>query len=228
MPTKILYVEDEAALGYIVKDALIARGYGVQLVEDGSEVIAACEAMQPDICLLDVMLPNVDGFSIGQQLRQKYPSLPIIFLTAKNETADVLKGFQSGGNDYIRKPFSLEELIVRIENLLSLQIASKRSGKVTLLEVGLYNFYPQKMELHFHKKVRKLTYRETELLKALVQQKNEVIQKNELLIEIWGDDTISNARSMDVYITKLRSYLTDDPTVQLLTLRGVGYRFVIG
>ncbi len=226
--TKILYVEDEAALAYIVKDALIARGYEVELVEDGGEVMNACKAMQPDICLLDVMLPNVDGFSLGTQLRQEYPQLPIIFLTAKNQTNDVLKGFRSGGNDYIRKPFSLEELIVRIENLLTLQGTNQKEREVNQHMIGNYHFDPQKMELVLQGRIKKLTYRETELLMAFVKNKNEVIQKNELLIQIWGDDTISNARSMDVYITKLRNHLADDSSIQILTLRGVGYRFVVG
>jgi two-component system, OmpR family, response regulator VicR len=225
--TKILYVEDEPFLSRIVKESLESRGFTVELVGDGAEAVAAFERFQPDIAVLDIMLPNVDGYELGQQLRRLDATLPIIFLTAKTQTDDVLKGFQSGGNDYIRKPFSMEELIVRIKNLMLLA-QNRAVGNPSVAEgfaIGKYHFLPQKYELRLGEELRRLSHREMELLKILCENRNFTVERKEVLLKIWGDDSFFNSRNLDVYITKLRDYLKADPSVNIMTVKGVGYHF---
>ncbi|RYU94476.1 response regulator transcription factor [Emticicia agri] len=222
--TKILYVEDEPFLGKIVKESLESRNFEVKMVADGNLVLKAFEQFKPDICVLDVMLPNKDGYTIGNEIRQLKPALPIIFLTAKTQTDDVLKGFQSGGNDYIRKPFSMEELIVRINNLLLL-LNSKGVTPTGSIILGKYEFLPQKYELRLNDNCRKLSHRETELLKIFTENRNFTVNRKEILMKIWGDDSFFNSRNLDVYITKLRDYLKEDETLELMTIKGVGYHF---
>ncbi len=227
--TKILYVEDEPFLGKIVKESLESRGYEVHMETDGQMVMTAFEKVKPDICVLDVMLPNVDGFTLGKMIKEKFPEVPIIFLTAKTQTEDVLEGFKSGGNDYLKKPFSLEELIIRINNLLHLTNNNFKinSQDKDHYDIGKYQFDPLKYELRKEKDARKLSHRETELLKIMVRNPNIAISRKEILLQIWGDDSFFNSRNLDVYITKLRGYLKEDENVQIITLKGVGYRFVV-
>ena len=223
---KILYVEDELSLAGIVKDTLEASGYTVELVSDGALVLDAAEAFEPDICVLDVMLPNIDGFALGKLLRARTPALPIIFLTAKSQTSDVVTGFKSGGNDYLKKPFSMEELMVRIDNLLALKGA--RPGKSNEQQaIGAYTFEASSLRLSLNDNTRQLSHREAELIAYFARNLNEVVVKKELLLAVWGDDSYYNARNLDVYMRKLRTYFEDDPAISILTLRGVGYRFVI-
>jgi DNA-binding response OmpR family regulator len=222
--TKILYVEDEPFLGKIVKESLESRSFDVKMVTDGNLVLKTFEQFRPDICVLDVMLPNKDGYTLGNEIRQLKPGLPIIFLTAKTQTDDVLKGFQSGGNDYIRKPFSMEELIVRINNLLLLS-NSKGITPAGSISLGKYEFLPQKYELRINDTCRKLSHRETELLKIFTENRNFTVNRKEILMKIWGDDSFFNSRNLDVYITKLRDYLKEDETIELMTIKGVGYHF---
>lgn len=222
---KILYVEDEEFLAKIVKETLESRGYQVMWVEDGASGSKMIENFIPDLCILDVMLPNLDGFSLGKIIRSKYPLMPIIFLTAKNQTEDVLKGFKSGGNDYIKKPFSLEELMARMENLLTMakQSSPIRDDTVT---IGRYTFNEKRGELTLDDQVFKLTHREAQVLKYLFTRRHELINRRKLLRDLWGDDNQFNSRNLDVYVTKLRQYLREDHTIQILTLKGEGYRFV--
>ena len=225
--TKILYVEDEPFLGKIVKESLESRSFEVKMVADGKLVLAAFDQFRPDVCVLDVMLPNRDGFSLGQEIRQKNGQVPILFLTAKNQVEDVVKGFESGGNDYIRKPFSMEELIARINNLL--QLTSTGTPPIPEIEgypLGKYQFYPSQQELHFGKHVRKLSHREAQLLEILARQAFATVLRREVLEQIWGNDSFFNSRNLDVYITHLRDYLKADEEVQIITLKGVGYRLV--
>ncbi len=224
MPIKILYVEDEVFLGKIVAETLERRGYEVVWVQDGGKALEALDKTQPDICILDVMLPTVGGFEIGTHARKTYPDLPIIYLTAKDQTDDVLKGFSSGGNDYIRKPFSIEELIARIENILSVMQQHKDDEEITL---GLFTFSPLRMELASPQGVLRLSHRETELLKVLVRYRNLPVERKEILKEIWGDDSFFNSRNLDVYITRLRKHLKPDPGLEIITLKGVGYQFLV-
>lgn len=224
MTTKILYVEDEPFLGKIVKESLESRNFEVNMVTDGSLVLKTFDQFKPDICVLDVMLPNKDGYTLGSEIRAIKPTIPIIFLTAKTQTDDVLKGFQSGGNDYIRKPFSMEELIVRINNLLTFSI-SKGITPQGSIKLGDYEFSPNKYELKLRDNCRKLSYRETELLKIFSENRNYTVNRKEILLKIWGDDSFFNSRNLDVYITKLRDYLKEDETIDLMTIKGVGYHF---
>ena len=222
---KILYVEDELALAGIVKDTLEGQGYDVNLVSDGANVLPQAQHFEPDLCLLDVMLPNIDGFTLGKALKKTKPNLPIIFLTAKNQTADVLNGFKSGGNDYLKKPFSMEELLARMENLLHLKGQQKKEMATAEIVIGKYSFFPNKLLLASLKTKRKLTHRESEVILFFSQHINDVINKKDLLLKIWGDDSFYNTRSLDVYINKLRDFFSEDPNISILTLRGVGYRF---
>ncbi|MEL6719650.1 MAG: response regulator transcription factor [Bacteroidota bacterium] len=222
---KILYVEDELALAHIVKDTLESQNYEVRLATDGATVLSHYTQFKPDLCLLDIMLPNVDGFTLGQQIHQQQPSLPILFLTAKGESKDVVKGFKSGGRDYLRKPFSLEELLVRIENLLHL---TPKSATQSCLQIGAYRFYPKKLQLEYQNERQKLTYRETEVLLYFHRYQNAIIEKKKMLLAIWGDDTLSNARNLDVYVAKLRGYLEKDEQIEIITLRSIGYQFNVG
>lgn len=225
---KILYVEDEPFLGKIVRESLESRHFEVCWVADGNEVLAAYERFQPDVCVLDVMLPQRDGFSLGREIRQRNAQLPIIFLTAKSQTQDVVQGFDSGGNDYIRKPFSQEELIVRIYNLLKITGNQRNQplGEGGLLAIGRYRFAPLRQELQLDGAQRQLSHRETQLLEILATHLNEVVARRDILQQVWGNDSFFNSRNLDVYVTRLRDYLRDDSAVQLLTLKGVGYRLV--
>ena len=230
MATKVLYVEDELFLGKIVQESLESRGFEVVMIDDGAEVMAVFDTFQPDICLLDVMLPNRNGYELGADIRQRFPTLPIIYLTAKTQTEDVLKGFTAGGNDYIRKPFSMEELIARIHNLLNLsgQNPNDSTGEQNgVIHLGKYDFDLRKYELRFQTQIRKLSHREAELLKILADHRNFTVERKVIMQQIWGDDSFFNSRNLDVYITRLRDYLREDERVQIITLKGVGYQFIV-
>jgi len=224
---KILYVEDEPFLGRIVKESLEVRDFDVQMITDGKLVLPAFLEMKPDICVLDIMLPNQDGYSIAKSIRQHNAATPIIFVTAKTQTEDLLKGFEVGGNDYLRKPFSMEELIVRVNNLLQLtqRIANGTKENIVL---GQFEFIPQRYELRKGDGIRKLSSREAMLLQVLSENKNTIVTRKDLLMKVWGDDSFFNSRNMDVYITKLRDYLKDDSTIEIITIKGVGYHFAVG
>jgi DNA-binding response OmpR family regulator len=224
---KILYAEDEKFLGKIVKESLETRGYEVMMEEDGGKVVELFIQFQPDLCVLDVMMPNKNGFTVAEEIRKMNADIPIIFLTAKTQTDDVIKGFKTGGNDYIRKPFSLEELIVRMENLLRITNGQDNATPTEVIQIGKFSFYINRQLLTINNVERKLSYRESELLKYLSQRKNQLVDRRDLLNVIWGNDSFFNSRNLDVYITKLRNYFKDDPAVQILTMKGVGYRFVV-
>ena len=226
--TKILYVEDEPFLGKVVKETLEFRGYEVLLKNDGALVLPCFEQFMPDICVLDVMLPNVDGFTLGNNIRDKYPEVPMIYLTAKTQTEDVARGFESGGTDYMRKPFSVEELIVRIENQLKIH----RQNKISLTEneeidLGSFQYSPSRLELRNKGAVSVLSHREGQVLDRLVANANEIVDRRKLLKEVWGDDSFFNSRNLDVYIRRLRDYFSSDDSVKIITLKGKGYRFIV-
>ena len=224
--TKILYVEDEPFLGKIVKESLESRGFEIVMVTDGAKAVDEFYKCNPDLCVLDIMLPGRDGYSIGSEIRQIKSKMPIIYLTAKDQTADIIKGFESGGNDYLKKPFSIEELIIRINNLLNLTSHFSVSQENHAYHFGAFEFNHINLELiHKHRKT-KLSHREAELLKVLLEGHKDAIDRAYILKSIWGDDSFFNSRNLDVYITKLRRHLADDPAVQILTLKGVGYRFI--
>ncbi|MBV9986227.1 MAG: response regulator transcription factor [Chitinophagaceae bacterium] len=226
MSIKVLYVEDELFLGKIVKETLETRGFEVIMESDGADVVRTFEDEQPDICVLDVMLPNKSGFEIAEDIRKINDDVPVIFLTAKTQTDDVVHGFRIGGNDYIRKPFSMEELIVRIENALRVKKDAPVAITGDAIPLGKYQFHLNKQVLASATEERKLSYRESELLKYLYQNRDSVIDRRDLLNHIWGNDSFFNSRNLDVYITKIRGYLREDETLEIITIKGVGYRFV--
>ena len=225
---KVLYVEDELFLGKIVKESLESRGFEVIMESDGAKAMEVFNRSKPDICVLDVMLPNKDGFAIADEIRDINEVIPLIFLTAKTQTEDVVKGFSLGGNDYIRKPFSMEELIVRIQNVLRYKTENGQKITGNSFSMGKYNFQLNRQLLNNGKEDRKLSYRESELLKILYENRERIIDRKDILILLWGNDSFFNSRNLDVYITKLRSYLKDDPSLEIITIKGVGYRFVAG
>jgi DNA-binding response OmpR family regulator len=224
---RILYVEDEPALGKIVKESLQSRNYEVIMAEDGLSALKIFPNSQVDICVLDIMLPKMDGYTLASSIRKLSPQMPILFLTAKSQVDDVLKGFQSGGNDYLKKPFSLEELIVRIENLLSLTNSQKQQPKQEI-RFGKFIFSPSRFELRDPKgEVRRLSHKEAGILALLLGNANQTTERKEILMNLWGDDSYFNSRNLDVYITKLRDYLKADPQVEIITIKGIGYYFSI-
>ena len=224
--TKLLYVEDEIFLAKIVGETLQGKGYDVVMVNDGGEAVQRFFEVKPDVCVLDIMLPNKDGFTIADEIREKDTDVPIIFLSAKSAAEDVVNGFRLGGNDYIRKPFSMEELIVRIENVLKKQpLAGLPEGDE--VKLGQFSFNSRRQTLNYGTDEKKLSYRETELLRLLYQNKDAIVERRDILNLLWGSDSFFNSRNLDVYITKLRNYLKIDPSLQIITVKGVGYRFVI-
>lgn len=223
MKTKILYVEDEPFLGRIVKESLESRDFEVNMANDGAKAVDLFRKVSPDICVLDIMLPSKDGYSIAKNIRQVNPNVPIIFVTAKTQTEDLLKGFEAGGNDYLRKPFSMEELIVRVNNLLNLAKKHKPLGIITL---GKFEFDATRYELKIDSSTKKLSHREAMLLQILAENKSSVVNRKDILMKIWGDDSFFNSRNLDVYITKLRDYLKADPNVEIITIKGIGYQVV--
>ncbi|CCH52554.1 Transcriptional regulatory protein rprY [Fibrisoma limi BUZ 3] len=227
----VLLIEDELALGMIVRDSLEVRGFTVQYATDGAEGLALFHEQKPDIVVADVMMPTMDGFSLAETIRQTDDEIPIMFLTARSQTADVVKGFELGGNDYLKKPFSLDELIVRINALLKRRQLPRPTEPAPtpspLLTIGRYQFDPPKQKLTLDGREELLSHREAELLRRLYEQRNQVLERTVVLQELWGDDSFFNGRSLDVFITRLRRYLKDDPQVQIVNIRGIGYKLIV-
>lgn len=222
-----MYVEDETFLGKIVKESLESRGFEVIMETDGNKVLKLYKQSQPDVCILDVMLPNKDGFEIADEIRNENEEIPIIFLTAKTQTDDVVKGFSMGANDYIRKPFSMEELIVRIQNVLRKKTEENKPVG-DLVGLGKFKFHINRQLLVNGNEEKKLSFRESELLKLLYENRDKIIDRKDILNVLWGSDSFFNSRNLDVYITKLRGYLKEDSSLEILTIKGIGYRFIAG
>lgn len=220
----VLLAEDELALGMIIQESLESRDFKVRLCGDGQKAWESYQEQKPDILVLDVMMPKKDGFSLAAEIRKIDPHTPIIFLTSKSQTEDVVKGFCLGANDYVRKPFSMEELIVRIKaHLDRLRIRQNQSDWIVL---GKYEFHPTRQLLKLGDHEQPLTSRESQLLQILLQNANDITDRTLILNQIWGSDDFFNARSMDVFITKLRKKLQDDPAIQILNVRGYGFKLV--
>ena len=220
----ILLAEDEPALGQIIKESLETRNFKVILCENGEEALHIYTTQHPELLVLDVMMPKKDGFTLAKEIREKDNAIPIIFLTAKSQTSDVVEGFTIGGNDYLKKPFSIEELIVRINNLLH---RTKVQNTAEIVQFGDYHFDFTKQTLQFKSESHvNLTHREAHLLFHLIENKNEVLDRSLILNKLWGNDDFFNGRSMDVFITKLRKKLKQDETIQILNVRGFGYKLI--
>lgn len=220
---KILLAEDEASLGMIVKESLESRDFEVFLAENGEIAFEIYQKKNPDVLVLDVMMPKKDGFTLAKEIRQENKRIPILFLTAKSQTSDVLEGFHLGGNDYLKKPFSMEELIVRIKALLN---RVELQTNIDAIEIGTYLFNYTKQTLEFSNETLQLTHREAELLFYLSEKKNELLDRTFILNKLWGNDDFFNARSMDVFISKLRKKLKKDPNIQIINVRGFGYKLI--
>jgi DNA-binding response OmpR family regulator len=219
---KILLAEDEPSLGQIIKESLETRNFEVILCENGEEAYKKLKTENPKLLVLDVMMPKKDGFTLAKEIRLENNQIPIIFLTAKSQVEDVVEGFNLGGNDYLKKPFSIEELIVRINALL------KRNKDIVFeeIQIGKYLFSLKKQTLLFENTSENLTHREANLLFYLIQHKNQILDRSFILKKLWGDDDFFNARSMDVFITKLRKKLKNDTTIQIINVRGFGYKLI--
>ncbi len=228
MKHRILYIEDEAFLARIVRETLERRGFEVMHRKDGTRIIEHIKAFNPDVCILDVMLPHIDGFSLGSTIRNIYQRLPILYLTAKTQTNDVLDGFSAGGTDYIKKPFSMEELVVRIDNQLRLAVPEEKATALPdEIRLSEFRFYPLRFELLHGENVYRLSHREAQVLGILCRHRNALLDRSKLLHQVWGDDSFFNSRTLDVYIRKLREYFSADPRLQIVTLKGRGYQFVV-
>lgn len=228
--SKVLLIEDEWQLGQIVKDSLEMRGFEMLYAADGKEGLRLYQEHKPDVVVLDIMMPNMDGFTVTTEIRRQDKTTPIIFLTAKSQTTDVVKGFELGGNDYLKKPFSMDELIVRIKALLQrfkeMPAADTSQAGADVIQIGQYLFNYTKQTLTRNNNTEFLSHREAEILRRLSENLNQVMERKTVLLDLWGDDSFFNARSMDVFITKLRRYLKDDPRVQIVNIRGVGYKLI--
>jgi two-component system, OmpR family, response regulator len=224
---RILLAEDDENLGVLLKEYLQAKDYDTDLLTDGEKAYKSFLRNLYDLCILDVMMPIKDGFTVAKEIRAINKDIPIMFLTAKSLKEDVLHGFKLGGDDYITKPFSMEELLFRIEAILRRTKAESKFSGQTIYKLGKYTFDFQKQSLSSDETTHKLTTKESELLKMLCDNINNVLERNYALKSIWEDDSYFNARSMDVYITKLRKYLKDEPAIEILNVHGKGFKLIM-
>ena len=222
----ILLCEDDESLGMLLREYLEAKGFQTDLCVDGQEGYEAFTENKYDLCILDVMMPRMDGFTLAGKIREISPDVPFMFLTAKTMNEDVRKGFKVGADDYITKPFSMEEVVFRIEAILRRVQGHRSHGSLTY-NIGRFVFDVQKQTPSIDDKSEKLTTKEAELLKILCDKANELTPREVALRAVWVDDNYFNARSMDVYITKLRKHLMADPSVEILNVHGKGYRLVV-
>jgi DNA-binding response OmpR family regulator len=223
---RILLSEDDSNLGILLKNYLTAKSFETELFTDGIKALNAFHASKYNICILDIMMPELDGISLATEIRKIEPAIPVIFLTAKSQKEDILEGFRSGADDYITKPFSMEELLYRIQAILKRTSGSVIPKKEDHYTIGNYSFDPLKQLLSIGGQSVKLTTKESELLELLCRHTNEILERNFALKAIWIDDNYFNARSMDVYITRLRKYLSKDPAVKILNVHGRGYKLL--
>lgn len=220
---QILLVEDDDNLGFVVKDNLEINGYAVDWEHNGKAGWRAVGQKSYDVCILDVMMPEMDGFTLAEAIRAAGNEVPIIFLTAKSLKEDRIKGFKLGGDDYLTKPFSIEELTLRLEVIL--KRSGKKNGQTNHVQpIGKYLFDTKNLKLTCNDCDTELTQREAALLKLLLQHKNNVVPRDQILIELWGDDDYFKGRSLDVFITRLRKNLQLDPAIRLVNVHGVGFR----
>lgn len=224
---KILLCEDDANLGMVLKNYLELNDYDVTLERDGRLGLAAFQREKFDICLLDVMMPNMDGFTLGEEIRDVNPDVPLFFLSAKTMKDDIIQGYKLGADDYITKPFDSEVLLHKIKAILKRNEEMHREEVNAEFDLGSYHFNPRLRELTINGKVQVLSPKENELLKMLSEYKNDLLSREIALKKIWGSDTYFNGRSMDVYIAKLRKYLKEDSTIEIVNIHGNGFRLVV-
>jgi DNA-binding response OmpR family regulator len=223
---RILLAEDDNNLGILLRNYLTAKNYETELYVNGNLALEAFSSGSFGLCILDIMMPEMDGLTLAREIRLTDPDIPVIFLTAKNQKEDIIEGFKSGADDYITKPFSMEELLYRIEAILRRTSTPGVNKKDDTYTIGAYSFDSLKQMLFYNDQIIKLTTKESELLELLCRHGNEILERNYALKTIWIDDNYFNARSMDVYITRLRKYLRKDPSVKILNIHGRGYKLI--
>ena len=227
----ILLVDDRPENLLSLEEILLKPGRRFVTAQSGNEALKqVLKHEHIGLIMLDVQMPEMDGFEVARILKSnpRTKDISIIFVTAKVQTEDLLKGFEVGGNDYLRKPFSMEELIVRINNLLQLAGGSKNTVSQDSISIGQYHFVPVRYELRIGDRIKQLSHRESTLLQALIENKNATVLRKDILMKLWGDDSFFNSRNLDVYITKLRDYLKEDPAIKIITIKGIGYHFSVG
>ena len=227
-PPRILLLEDELQLAKIVSETLQSRGFNVVHEKNGRAGLETFLLSAFDLCIVDIMMPFMDGFSFVKEIRKADKNIPVLFLTARSNDSDVIEGYQTGGNDYLKKPFSLEELILRINELIRRSNYNAVEDTTKPVMINDFSFFVARQELtDSAKNVIKLSHKESELLYLLVQHKNQLLDRKIALMKLWGDDHPSNARTMDVFITKIRRHLKNDPAIEIINIRGFGYKLLI-
>ena len=224
----VLLVEDEATLAMIIKDTLEGQGFRIRLAKDGEEGLRLFFQEKPDVLVADVMMPRMDGFEMVHRIRQRDRQTPVLFLTARSAINDVVEGFELGANDYLKKPFGMQELIVRIKALLGRAIRTEESPtRQEKYEIGTYLFTPRTQRLRYNGIETELSHRESEILRRLCEHQDQVVDMRDVLLDLWGDDSFFNQRSLHVFITKLRHKLSKDERIRIVNVRGVGYKLIV-
>lgn len=226
---RVLLVEDEETLAQIIKDTLDEQGFRIHLARDGEEGLKLFSELKPDVVVADVMMPRMDGFEMVRRIRRNDRTTPVLFLTARSATGDVVAGFELGGNDYLKKPFGMQELIVRIKALLGKASTYAETSQTapSLFEIGNYRFDAVTQRLSYLGKETELSYRESEILRRLCESRNQVVNMQDILLDLWGDDTFFNQRSLHVFITKLRHKLSQDERIRIVNVRSIGYKLIV-
>lgn len=237
---KVLLVEDEQSLAMILSDTLAAQGFEMRTAGDGEEGLRMFEEQKPDVLVADVMMPKMDGFEMVRRIRKTDKHTPVLFLTARSAVNDVVEGFELGGNDYLKKPFGIQELIIRIKSLChcafegdetnasaAIAASQQKSQQDEWVNIGSYRFNATQQILQLGDKRMELSHREAEILRFLVENQNEVVDMKKILLDLWGDDSFFNTRSLHVFITKLRHKLSDDENIRIVNVRGIGYKMLI-
>lgn len=222
---KVLLVEDEPTLAMIIKDTLDGAAFEIMLAADGEEGLRCYKEDKPDVIVSDIMMPRMDGFTMVRQIRKTDTQIPVLFLSARSAANDVVEGFELGGNDYLKKPFGMAELIIRIKALANRITVRKVENKA--FSLGQYSFDSVTQTLQYCDDKQLLSNRESEILKRLCENKDQVLPMKDVLLELWGDDSFFNARSLHVFITKLRHKLSRDESIKILNVRGIGYKLII-
>ena len=224
----VLLVEDESTLAMIIKDTLEGQGFRIRLAKDGEEGLQSFFREKPDVLVADVMMPRMDGFEMVRRIRQRDRQTPVLFLTARSAINDVVEGFELGANDYLKKPFGMQELIVRIKALLGRAIRTEDSPtRQEMYEIGTYLFTPRTQRLRHNGTETELSHRESEILRRLCEHQDQVVDMRDVLLDLWGDDSFFNQRSLHVFITKLRHKLSKDERIRIVNVRGIGYKLIV-
>ncbi len=224
----VLLVEDEQTLAMIIKDTLEGQGFRIRLAKDGEEGLQCFFHEKPDVLVADVMMPRMDGFEMVRRIRRSDAVTPVLFLTARSAVNDVVEGFELGANDYLKKPFGMQELIVRIKALAGRVLSPTQPPRAqALFEIGDYIFTPRTQQLLHQGTTAELSHRESEILRRLCERRDQVVEMRDILLELWGDDSFFNQRSLHVFITKLRHKLNRDKRVRIVNVRGIGYKLIV-